>query len=163
MRLYLVDSIVKNVKSAGSYADYFSDNLVKVFLHVFQRVNIEPFSFPFTHNVYRRNLRKQMSLLDFGWQLSLCLCLNFKTKCLCEHVFAHVFWQLTHSLWAIGFIDKTENGWHVVTCYIDYCNVYDFDFFTSNKHLFRLVKKALGPLDRLSTMKRKKEANFTVV
>lgn len=37
-----MDSIIKNVRKAGNYAETFSNNLVKVFLHVFERVNVYP-------------------------------------------------------------------------------------------------------------------------
>ncbi|KAI6182073.1 hypothetical protein M3Y97_00341000 [Aphelenchoides bicaudatus] len=40
-RLYVIDSIVKNVRSVGNYSDHFSVNLVKVFLDVFQRADEE--------------------------------------------------------------------------------------------------------------------------
>jgi len=65
VRLYLIDSIVKNVTSSGNYADNFSDNLVKVFLHVFQRVNLKFILF-FISNVYRKVSREKTSILDFG-------------------------------------------------------------------------------------------------
>lgn len=62
VRLYLVDSIVKNLPLIGNYRELFGNRLDKIYLHVFQRVIATLSFFAFFVFIARQSMVMQFTL-----------------------------------------------------------------------------------------------------